>query len=49
MASHIRQNYHHLTEAKEHNNRQNFNIWNRNLDTSKEWQKAIEHFWKESV
>jgi len=29
---------------KEHNNRQNFNISIRNLDTNKEREKAIEHF-----
>ena len=32
--------------TKEHNNRQNVNICIGNLDTNKERQKAIEHFFK---
>ena len=36
-------------KTKEHNNRQNFNICIRNLDTNKQRQKANKHFWKESV
>jgi hypothetical protein len=31
-------------KVKEHNNRQNVDICNRNLDTNKEKWKAIEHF-----
>ena len=31
-------------KIKEHNNRQNFNICIRNLDTNKERQKANKHF-----
>jgi len=31
-------------ETKEHNNRQNFNIRIRNLDTNKEREKANKHF-----
>ena len=31
-------------KTKEHNNRQNVNVCNRKLDTSKEREKTIEHF-----
>jgi len=31
-------------KTKKHNNRQNFNICIRNLDTNKERQKASKHF-----
>jgi hypothetical protein len=37
------------TDTKEHNNRQNINTCIRNIDTNKQRQKAIEHFWQESV
>ena len=41
-----KENWRILTEikTKEHNNRQNINICNRNLDTSKEREKTIKHF-----
>ena len=36
-------------KAKKHNNKPNFIVYTRNLDTKKERYKANKHFWKESV